>query len=79
MATAPQLAEIVADLLPAGDWDGVLDLSGLSFIDAAGLRELANIASELTARGMSLTVTGPSRRIRRVFAIAGLDALLVVE
>jgi anti-anti-sigma factor len=53
-----------------------IDLGGLQFIDAAGLGEIAHLRATLLPSGRRLTLSRPSPRIRRTFAIGGLAELL---
>lgn len=79
MASAPQLTQMASTLLARGAADSVLDLSGLSFIDAAGLGAVVDLAQRLAAHGATLTVHGASKRARRIFAIGRLECLLTPE
>jgi anti-anti-sigma factor len=66
-------------LRPLEPTEGVLELDcgGLSFIDAAGLSVLISLDQRLRAtRNATLAVRSLPTRIRRVFELAGLDALL---
>ena len=49
----------------------VVDLHGLGFIDCAGLRALAHLSQELTARGGRLVVIRPQGHVARVFDLVG--------
>lgn len=54
----------------------VVDLTELAFIDAAGLRAIANAKHEIERRGHALTVKGAQGLVRRVFEITELRHLL---
>lgn len=69
--TAPRLHEVVSGL---DDRDVVLDLTGLRFMDSAGVGSIA----ELSQRG-PLTVRHPSARVIRVLDLTGLTAVVTVE
>lgn len=58
------------------DHDLVLDLSGLTFIDAAGLGTLVHIANTLRASELGLTLRSPNPQIRSTFALTGLESML---
>ena len=68
MVTASRLARRLADSPSIR----VLDLSGVTFIDAAGLRAIV----EATRANPNLAVRAPSTCVRRLCTIAGLDDLL---
>ena len=56
----------------------VLDLSELSFIDAGGLRALADVARRARRHGRTLQLAHPSDHIVRVLRLTGLDHALEV-
>jgi anti-sigma B factor antagonist len=65
----------------ADDLEGVtgiiLDLSGVSFLDAAGLTALLQLAARLSSTGRHLVLTGTDHHpVRRPIAICGLDSIL---
>jgi anti-sigma B factor antagonist len=69
----------VVDL--ADDLDGatviILDMSGVSFLGAAGLNALLQLAARLSLAGGHLVLTGTDHRpARRPIAICGLDSIL---
>jgi anti-sigma B factor antagonist len=72
IATAPQLHDRLAALAASGR-RLVVDLTQVSFLAAAGLNVLAAAARKARARGGDLGVVTPRPRIRRLFAITGLD------
>jgi anti-sigma B factor antagonist len=54
----------------------VIDLAGLAFIDASGLRVIADGANHLRKSGGKLTVRSPSAMFRRIVEITGLSGLV---
>lgn len=54
----------------------VLDLAGVTFVDSSGLRVIAAEHVAATDGGWSFRIVGPSDRVRRIFEMTGLDALL---
>ena len=80
-ATAPILDEGIRrlDADGAGPVDVVVNLADVPFIDSSGLSVLVATHKRLRDRGGSLAVEGPSATARRLFAIAGLDQVLVVR
>lgn len=72
IATVAQLRDRLAG--PAsGGRRVIVDLSRVSFIDAAGVGVLAGAAALATARGGSLRLAAASRQVRRVLTLTGLD------
>ena len=57
--------------LPGGTKHVVLDLSGVTFCDAAGVRFLLAIRETALAAGADLAVRHPSRVVRRILQITG--------
>jgi anti-sigma B factor antagonist len=54
----------------------VVDLRGLTFIDAAGLNALVRASQVVESRGDQLRIVNPSKWIKRVFQIGGASYLL---
>ena len=79
-AATPMLAEVMAEVMAVAPdtepGDIMVDLTGVRFIDAAGLGALVGYANHLAARGAKLSVVGASPRLRRVFDIVQLGGLL---
>jgi anti-sigma B factor antagonist len=53
-----------------------VDLTRVTFLDAAGLGAIVGLRNELIAAGGSLRITGASARVTRIFALGGLDMIL---
>ncbi|WP_346279693.1 STAS domain-containing protein [Pseudonocardia sp.] len=63
--------------VPAGDL--VLDVSGVRFLDAAGLTVLVELHARLERADARLVLVGVPRRVRRVIAITGVDQVLLAS
>lgn len=72
LATAALLAERVHELSGAGFTHIVIDLRGLTFLDASGLRLLLTLHRDAEREGWRLSLLQGSRAIRRVFEITGM-------
>ncbi len=70
--TAPQLRERVVELVAAGSYDLVLDLSGVEFLDSTGLGVLVGALNRVRAHDGSLVLVLTAERILKVFEITGL-------
>jgi len=57
----------------------VIDLSGCTFLDSAGMRVLLAGARGLSATGRSLRVVASDPRILRVLEITAVDTLIAVH
>jgi len=73
MATAPSLA---GALVPFANGTVTVDLSDVTFIDSTGLKALVAAHRQIERRRSRLIVRGVAPIVRRLFEIAGLDALL---
>jgi anti-anti-sigma factor len=54
----------------------VLDLAGVTFIDSSGLRVIAAEHTAAAEGGWAFRIVGPSDRVRRIFEMTGLEALI---
>jgi anti-sigma B factor antagonist len=70
-ATAPQLAEVLDELMDAGQRNLVLDMSDVEFISSAGLRVLIDTQKKSRIRGGLILAEVPEP-IREAFDLAGL-------
>jgi len=57
----------------------VVDLSGLTFIDASGVQALLDARERIVEQGHTIELTEARGLVRRVFRILGLDHLLTEE
>lgn len=81
LATAGELRRRVADLVVGQSPPDVLvlDLAGLTFVDAAGISALLSAQRAVTAYGGQLVLRSPSRLVRRVVRVLDLERVLPVE
>jgi anti-sigma B factor antagonist len=78
-ATAPRLRGILLDLARAGAARVVLDLSGVSFLDSAGLSLLIQAKKRLANGDSDLVLRAPRENVRRVLEISGVSELFEIE
>lgn len=78
MWSGPQLDDCLIDLAALGRSRVVLDVAGLRFCDAAGIRILLRGEARARARGGWLRLAGADSRLRRVLQIVGLTEVLPV-
>ncbi|MCC6800786.1 MAG: STAS domain-containing protein [Anaerolineae bacterium] len=64
--------------LAAGRSQVILDLSGVEYMNSAGLRALVQAYKAAQGRSGTLQITNPSPRIRELFALVGLDTIFGV-
>lgn len=70
--TAPLLGEMLSPL-PGDDGDVRLDLRDVEFIDSSGLRVIIEAHQRATDAGRRLVLAAPSRSVRRLLEISGLN------
>lgn len=78
LATAPRLRQQILALVGAGSVRVVLDLSHVDFMDSVGLGVVAGALSRTRGRGGDLRVVATQGRVRSLFAITHLDAVISV-
>ncbi|MGY1683612.1 STAS domain-containing protein [Geodermatophilus sp. SYSU D01176] len=80
IATAPRLAEAVESQLSQRPQSLVVDLTGTTFLDSSGARQLARTARRAAEDGVSLQVVCPSsnRPVRLVVDLLELRALVPI-
>lgn len=79
LVTAPHLGAVAAAVTGRGPARVVLDLSGVTFMGAAGLGIIAASAEQLAPGGGRLVLRAPSHLVRRMLEITGLDGVAEVE
>lgn len=77
--TAPRLKDELAALARAGERNVVVELSGVGFLDSAGLGVLVGAHQRLSAGGGALSIACPEDRLPRIFRIPGLDNVLAIH
>jgi anti-sigma B factor antagonist len=75
---AQQLGDAFNQHIDAGQVQLVLDLSGVDYMSSAGLRELVNALKKLKRVSGDLRIAQPSKRVREVMEMAGLDTIFLI-
>jgi len=78
-SSAPQLRAELEEILAAGVRELTVDLTGVTFLDSAGLCVLAAVHRRAVAEGVRLRVLVSTRAVIRPLQITGLWDLLGVE
>ena len=73
IATVPELRERLFGLLGPGVRLLIIDLSGVSFCDVAGLAVLIGTQRRATARGIIVRLAAPRPQVAKLLRITGLD------
>ena len=76
IASAPEFEQAIADATAESGAELVLDLRELTFMDATGLRALAQTNARAEEAGFVLSIIRGPRQIERVLEISGLADLL---
>lgn len=71
-ASAPDLETRLGEVWAEGHTSVVLDLSGLEFVDSAGVSVLIRAKNEADATGSVLLLRRPTAKVHNVFALVGL-------
>lgn len=76
---AARLVESLEAAISAGHHHLVLDLSGVDYMNSAGLRALVTLYKQIERVGGTLTIANPSERVKTLFALVGLDSVLDIQ
>lgn len=76
LATAPELGGFLQAVIDRGHLHVVLDMTDLGFIDASGLNVMATAMQRLDGMNGSLELRSPTKMLRKMLRITGLEALL---
>ena len=76
IATAPAIRRILLAAISGGNVHLAVNISGVTFIDAAGIGVLVAAANRAREAGGSLSLLAPSRQVRRLLGVLHLDAIL---
>lgn len=77
--SAPAVKVALFDLLRDGQERIVIDFSGVSYIDSAGLGVLAAALKRMRANRGCISIVGADEQIRRIFEIAGLAKVFKMD
>jgi anti-sigma B factor antagonist len=77
--TAPDLAQELDALAAEACPRVLLELSGLSFVDSAGVSVLVKARHTAEATGRRLILRNPTEQVHQVFSVLGLASWLAYE
>lgn len=77
LATADRTVGYVSNVIDRHDGPVSADLSGLGFCDACGLGALIRIAAYAQRAGCPFELARPSRALRRIMQVTGVDSWLL--
>jgi anti-sigma B factor antagonist len=76
IATAPAIRRLLMAAISGGDVHLTVDMSGVTFLGAAGLGVLVAAATRARQAGGSLSLLTPSPPVQRLLDVLHLDAIL---
>ena len=76
IATAPAIRRLLMAAISGGNVHLAVDMSGVTFIDAAGIDVLVAAASRAREAGGGLSLVAPSQQVRWLLGVLHLDATL---
>jgi anti-sigma B factor antagonist len=76
IVTAPAIRRILLAAISGGDVQLAVDMSGVTFIGAAGIGVLVAAANRARQAGGGLSLLAPSRQVRWLLDVLHLDAIL---
>jgi anti-anti-sigma factor len=76
IATSPAIRESLMAAINAGNVHLAVDMSGVAFIDAAGIGVLVAAANRAREAGGGLSLLAPSWQVRRLLDVLHLDGIL---
>jgi len=79
LATAPRLRRALGALLDTRPSALVVDLSDLTFVDTSGVRVVRAACIQAGLEGCSFTLRWPTRAVRKMLSLTGVDRLLDIE
>ena len=76
IATAPAIRRVRMAAISGGNAPLAVDMSGVTFIGAAGIGVLVDAANRAREAGGSLSLLAPSPQVRWLLGVLHLDAIL---
>jgi anti-sigma B factor antagonist len=76
--TAPDLKATIYEVLDSGASDIILDMTGLEFMDSAGLGVLVGTLKRVRSVGGSLYLVCDRDNLLKVFSLTGLDKVFAI-
>ena len=77
--TAPKLRDKITELVAAGNYDIVVDMEEVEFLDSTGLGVLVGGLKKVRAHDGSLELVCNQDRLLKIFRITGLAKVFVIH
>jgi anti-anti-sigma factor len=80
LSNASELEETIVDAVPNTALGMVVDLSGVEYLDSAGVRMLVHLVERFRWRQQVMRAAAPDgSRVRGVLSMAGADGVILVD
>jgi stage II sporulation protein AA (anti-sigma F factor antagonist) len=80
LSNASELEETIVDAVPNTALGMVVDLSGVEYLDSAGIRMLVHLVERFRWRQQVMRAAAPDgSRVRGVLSMAGADSVIPVD
>lgn len=80
LSNASELEETIVDAVPNTALGMVVDLSGVEYLDSAGVRMLVHLVERFRWRQQVMRAAAPDgSRVRGVLSMAGADGVIAVD
>jgi anti-sigma B factor antagonist len=76
--TAPELKQVITEVIESGERRVAIDLSEVSFLDSTALGVLIGAVKRLRSRGGALAVVNTDSSIAKTFKITGRDQIFTI-
>ncbi|MBN1202007.1 MAG: STAS domain-containing protein [Anaerolineae bacterium] len=76
---ALNLVQAVDNALVNGRNQVILDLSGVEYMNSAGLRELVQLFKRIRREGGNLYIANPAERVKNLLELVGLDTVFEIH
>ncbi|GAB2992064.1 STAS domain-containing protein [Nocardioides montaniterrae] len=77
--TAPKLRDAISDLVAAGSYQLVVDMTEVEFLDSTGLGVLVGGLKKVRAQDGALELVCNNDRLLKIFKITGLAKVFVIH
>ena len=77
--TAPKLRDTITELVAAGNYDLIIDMEGVEFLDSTGLGVLVGGLKKVRAHDGSLQLVCNQDRLLKIFRITGLAKVFTIH
>lgn len=77
--TAPKLRDRISELVSAGNYDLVIDMEGVDFLDSTGLGVLVGGLKKVRAHDGSMELICNQDRLLKIFRITGLAKVFTIH